>query len=98
MIRTCVAPDQSDWVSKLPGIEFAINLARSETTSYAPFFLNTGWIPWTMIWNSPTDQGYPGVKKFAEQIKLALMSAHDSIIAAQVKQTRSARVPIIIKD
>jgi hypothetical protein len=90
MIRACVTPDQSDWVPKLPGIKFAINSAHSETTGYAPFFLNSGRIPQTMIWNSPTDQGYLGVKKFAEQIKLALMDAHDSIIAAQVKQTRIA--------
>jgi hypothetical protein len=42
-----------------------------------------------MIWNSPTDRKYPGVTKFAEQIKLALLSAHDSIIEARVKQTRN---------
>jgi hypothetical protein len=43
-----------------------------------------------MIWNSPTDWKYPGVTKFAEQIKLTLLSAHDSIIEARVKQTRNA--------
>jgi hypothetical protein len=52
--------------------KFAINSARSESTGYAPFFLNTGRIPQSMIWNSLSDQQFPGVIQFAEQIKLAL--------------------------
>jgi hypothetical protein len=42
MIRHCISPDQGDWVQKLPGVEFAINSARSESTGYSPFFLNSG--------------------------------------------------------
>ena len=38
MIRQCISPTQKDWMSKLPAIEFAINIARSESTSYSPFF------------------------------------------------------------
>jgi hypothetical protein len=34
MLRQCVRPDQKDWVQKLPAIEFAINLAQSESTGY----------------------------------------------------------------
>ena len=40
MLRQCIHPNQKDWVSKLPAIEFAINSACSESTRYAPFFLN----------------------------------------------------------
>jgi hypothetical protein len=43
-----------------------------------------------MIWNSAQSTEYPNVKVFAQKKKLALMSAHDSIIAARVKQTRDA--------
>ncbi|TFK66725.1 hypothetical protein BDN72DRAFT_738198, partial [Pluteus cervinus] len=32
----------------------------------------------------------PGVRAFAYRIKAAIMSAHDSILAARVKQTRNA--------
>ena len=85
-----MAADQKDWVSKLPGIEFAINSARSESTGYSPFFLNTGRNPRAMIWNSPSDSAYPGVRNFAMRMKHAIMSAHDSILAARVKQTRDA--------
>lgn len=51
MLRQCIGPKQRDWVAKLPAIEFAINLARSESTGYAPFFLNTGRMPCTLIWD-----------------------------------------------
>ena len=61
-----------------------------ESTGYAPFFLNYGRMPRSMIWNSPTSDEYPSVRKLALQKKLAIMSAHDSIIAARVKQTRNA--------
>jgi hypothetical protein len=90
MLRQCIQPDQKDWVSKLPAIEFAINSARSESTGYAPFFLNFGRMPRTMIWGSGLTNEYPSIRDFALQKKLALMSAHDSIIAARVKQTRDA--------
>ena len=42
MLRQCIGEKQNDWVAKLPAIEFAINSARSESTGYAPFFLNMG--------------------------------------------------------
>ena len=42
MLRACIGTTQKDWVMRLPAIEFAINTARSESTGYAPFFLNTG--------------------------------------------------------
>ncbi len=90
MIRNCISPDQKDWVARLPAIEFAINSARSESTGYAPFFLNTGRVPRSMIWNSPSDSEFPGVREFAETIKTALMAAHDCILVARVKQTRDA--------
>ena len=42
MLRSSIGPTQKDWVTRLSAIEFAINLARSESTGYSPFFLNTG--------------------------------------------------------
>jgi hypothetical protein len=90
MLRQCVDPKQKDWVSKLPAIEFAINSARSAATGYAPFFLNTGRMPRSMIWDSAKQAEYPGVRTFALQRKLALMAAHDSILATRVKEIRTA--------
>lgn len=85
MLRQCVEPHQRDWVTKLPAIEFAMNSATSSTTGYAPFFLNYGRMPPSMIFE--TNSEYPGVKNFVEQTKAAIMDAHDSIISARFKQT-----------
>ena len=90
MLRQCINPNQKDWVSKLPTIQFAINSARSKSTGYAPFFLNNGRIPRAMIWNSADHTEYSNVQEFALKKNLALMLAHDSIIGAQIKQTRNA--------
>ena len=94
MLRMCIDKEQKNWANQLPAIEFAINSARSETTGYAPFFLNYGRMPRTMLFNENSE--YPGVKKFAQQIKNAIINAHDAIIATRVKQTHNAnrkRIP-----
>ena len=92
MLRQCINPNQKDWVSKLLAIQFAINSAQSESTGYSPFFLNTGRMPRVMIWNAAKPTEFSNVRLFAQKRKLALMSAHDSIIAARVKQTRDANM------
>jgi hypothetical protein len=88
MLRQCVQPDQKDWAVKLPAIEFAMNSARSDSSGMTPFYLNYGRTPSPIIWNAKSE--YPGVHKFAQDIKLAVMSAHDSIIEARIRQTVQA--------
>jgi len=90
MLRQCINDKQTDWVAKIPAIEFAINSARSESTGFAPFFLNAGRMPRSMIWDSAEKSEFPSVRNFALNKKFAIMSAHDSIISARVKQTRDA--------
>ncbi|KAJ3532569.1 hypothetical protein NMY22_g7694 [Coprinellus aureogranulatus] len=90
MIRQCIGPKQKDWASKLAAVEFALNSARSETTGFAPFFLNYGRMPRSFIWNHADKNEFPGVRVFATRIRNAIMAAHDSILAARVKQTRNA--------
>jgi hypothetical protein len=85
MLCQCVAPHQHDWVTKLPVIEFAINSARSDMTGYAPFMLNYGHMPRSMVFE--TNIEYSGVKVFAQRMKNAVMLAHNAIINAQMKQT-----------
>ena len=43
-----------------------------------------------MIWNVATPSEFPSIRNFALQKRLAIMAAHDSILAARVKQTRDA--------
>ena len=67
-----------------------INIARLESTGYAPFFLNTGRMPRAMIWDSPGKDKYPNVKTYAWKMKLALMTAHDALLVTRTKQTVQA--------
>ena len=59
MLGQCINAKKIDWVAKLPTIEFAINSARSESTGFAPFFLNSGRTPRSMIWNSAPPIEFP---------------------------------------
>ena len=88
MLRQCVSPKQKDWAVKLPAIEFAMNSARSSTTGFTPFYLNYGRNPSPMIWKN--EEVYPGVKQFTEDMKNAIMSAHDAIIASRIQHTVQA--------
>jgi hypothetical protein len=83
-----VALNQRDWAENLPAIEFVMNSVSSEMMGFSPFYLNYGQWPWTMIWDNKSE--YSGVCAFAERMKLAIMSAHDAITAAQVCQTEQA--------
>ena len=47
-------------------------------------------MPRVMIWNAADTNEYPNVQVFVQKKKMVLMSAHDSIIAARVKQIRDA--------
>ncbi|KIM57515.1 hypothetical protein SCLCIDRAFT_78376, partial [Scleroderma citrinum Foug A] len=49
MLCSCISPNQKDWATKLPAIEFVMNSARSETTGFTPFMLNYGRSPRSMI-------------------------------------------------
>ena len=90
MLRSCVGHNQKDWVVKLPMIKFAINLARSKSTGYSPFFLNSGRMPCAMIWDAPTKDKYPSVRAYAQRTKMAVMAAHDAVLTTRVKETIQA--------
>lgn len=90
MLRACISPNQRDWVPRLPAIEFAINLASSESTKRSPFEMNSGQTPRAMIWDDPSESEYPGVRTYIQKIKCTIMEARDSIIGARVKQTMDA--------
>ena len=41
-----------------------------------------------MIWDQPPAEEFPAVRTYALKVKAAVMAAHDSILAARVKQTQ----------
>lgn len=89
ILRTCVKPDQSDWVEQLPMTEFAINSSISSSTGFAPFELNYGVMP-RMAQSLPTGAAIPGVRQFAQRALDRLSIAHDAIIESRVIQTHQA--------
>ncbi|KXN92067.1 hypothetical protein AN958_10119 [Leucoagaricus sp. SymC.cos] len=90
MLHQCIAPNQKNWISKLLAIKFAINSARSEVTGYALFFLNYGCMPCSLIWNSPSQSEFSGIRIFAQNLKNTIIQAHDSILSHWVKEVRMA--------
>ena len=90
ILRTLVQPDQKDWVNKIDMVEFAINSSVSESTGYAPFELNGGYMP-SMIREIRKDENFArGIKSFAATALYNLADAHDAIIEARTFQTENA--------
>lgn len=70
--------------------EFAINASISETTWYAPFELNGGYMP-SMLKEIRNDVAVSkGVREFADMALSNLIEAHDAIIEARTLQTHHA--------
>ena len=91
VLRALIQPDQSNWVEKLPMVEFAINSSMSKSTGFAPFELNYGYLPTLQRLRDVVPSTFkPGVRHYADRARMALMEAHDAIIAARVSQTYHA--------
>lgn len=43
-----------------------------------------------MIWDTPGSSKYPGVRAFTQRMKDAVISAHDTVLSARLKQTYEA--------
>ncbi|KAJ3005112.1 hypothetical protein NUW54_g4490 [Trametes sanguinea] len=86
ILRSMVAPDQTDWYDKIPIAEFTINSATGASTGFAPFEMNYGYLPKSLN-GVKTDTQFPGVKEFAQCARAYLEQAHDVLIEARVAQT-----------
>lgn len=71
-------------------VEFAINSSISETTKYAPFELNQGYLPRIMNKIGQNEHVPKGIREFANNALMNLASAHDAIIEARTFQTSRA--------
>lgn len=90
IVRGAVRPDQTDWVDRIPMTEFAINISINDSTGFAPFELDGGYIP-SMLKEIRDDvHPLPGVRAFAHQALLHLSQAHDALIESRVFQTHYA--------
>lgn len=90
IFHTAVNPDQKNWVKRVDLTEFTINASISQTTRFAPFELNGGYLPSMIREFRNGEQPPPGVKAFATQALINLAQAHDAIIENRVFQTHHA--------
>jgi hypothetical protein len=103
ILRTTVSSDQKDWKPRLPLVEFALNSSINSSSGFAPFELNSGYMPRLVPF--PTDGiKYRGVKEFAQRARANLEIAHDAIIEARINatykanQTRAEEKPFKVGD
>jgi hypothetical protein len=75
-----IEPNQSDWVEKIPLMEFSINSNISSSTGFAPFELNYGYMPTLIGRITPMEKAKPGMKQFVTQALSNLEMAHDTIL------------------
>jgi hypothetical protein len=91
ILRSLVKPDQSDWVTKVPLTEFAINSSINSSSGFAPFELNYGYMPvlGEKVFEGKTSLA-PGIRTFVQRAKENLEMAHDAIIESRVIQAYHA--------
>jgi hypothetical protein len=85
ILHTIIQSDQQDWAQKCPMVEFALNSNVSSTTGFMPFELNSVYMPQIGI-PMATDTKFTGVRQFAQQARVNLLAAHDTIIENHILQ------------
>lgn len=88
VLRAQIQPDQKDWLSKLPMVEFAINSSTNAATGFAPFELTYGYMP--VIHRPIPATPFAGVRDFVQQAHRNLTEAQDALIESRVAQTHYA--------
>ena len=74
---------------QIPLMEFALNSSINNSSGFAPFELNCGYMP--RLAPFPThDIKYHGVEEFAQWARANLEMAHDAIIEARIHRTYQA--------
>jgi hypothetical protein len=89
LLRAMVDSDQSNWLDKLPLVEFAINSSIGASTGYAPFEINYGRVPSMGLDNLPPS-AFHGVTAYAEQAKEIILETHDNIVSSRLQQSTQA--------
>jgi hypothetical protein len=88
-MRMLVNDYQSNWPDQLPLVEFAMNSAINESTGYAPFELNYGWMP-KLIGGLDFESPREGVKQFVKNIRNVLDRTFDKLVTQRTCQAVKA--------
>lgn len=78
-----MALNQHDWVSKMPLVEFTINLSINSSTGFTPFELTYGFLPHFLPF-PPEKLRFRRVAEFVQTAQATLEMAHDAIIKAHI--------------
>jgi hypothetical protein len=89
ILRGIVNDEQSDWLPKLPLVEFAINSSINASTGFAPFEINYGRVP-SMGLDILPPATYNGITEYAERAREIILEAHDNIISSRIEQSAQA--------
>ena len=85
VLRSVINDCQTNWVEQLPLVEFAMNSADSESTGFAPFEANYGWMP-RIIRGINFDSTRPGVRQFVHDITNVLDKTFDRLLVQRTRQ------------
>src|SRR5271170_4813404 len=88
VLHAAVRPDQLDWLTHLPMVEFALNSSVNTSTGFTPFELTYGLIPRTI--QSVGRSEFAGVQDFVDNARDMVVRAHDALIESRVEQTHQA--------
>jgi hypothetical protein len=89
MLRHYVAPDQKDWDSHLPQLEFAYNNSVHSSTKQTPFFLNTGQHPLTPL-GDIAESNNPAAHNFVVDWSTRISRAWEHLAVARNRQKQLA--------
>jgi len=89
ILRAVVDDYQTNWVAQLPLVEFAMNSSVSESTGYAPFESNYGWLP-RLMQGMGEEPSHAGIAQIIENIKDVLDKTYDKLATQRARQAMQA--------
>lgn len=92
IMRQVINEEQTDWVARLPIVQFAINSSPSEPTGLSPFEITRGYTPRTLpkMLGKQKAAEISDVQEFANKAMTAVAQAQDALIATKLTQTTQA--------
>lgn len=90
ILRQYVSRQQKDWTDYLTTTEFAITLAKNDSTGMSPFELVLGFQPSVLPPTDSQPSGMPAVEWTIEVRQQQLKAARDALAAAKVRQAEQA--------
>lgn len=87
MLRHYISHSQTDWVDRLPTLEFSYNNSLHASTNLTPFEVDLGWhpaTPHTVL--RPDARNVAAVEDFQQEMEALQLTAQDAILRAQQSQ------------